>query len=924
MKKILAFGLALVLCLVGLSVIIAEAEEAAEVSYQIDNSGEWTQSSLMDAVFAVTAATTNAEIRLNRDINLTDDSWTYAPAFGKSNVSFLIDGNGHKIQDCRSSTKKSQVLCFAYGEFTLKNIVIDGGAVWSSEDADTRTNSGLSSNMNAHLIVVGSTDYTDSATVILEEGAILQNNELTGNGSYGGAVYIWNGSLIMKEGAVIQNNAVGTSGAAVQVDSTSIFQMEGGEIKGNYAGNNGVVCTSDNYSSGGGTFEMSGGSITGNKAGLGGAGVSIFNGTGNLSGGQITDNVLAGGSLGAGVLVYNGTLTVSGSPTVTNNTKADGTANNVYLNGSKVILIDGTLSGGKIGVTVHSNRAPQEGAPSVFTNSPADKKFFSSDNLDYMVTNADSGEAQLSQRVECTITFNAGEGVENPAPQQTTKGTLSELPSVTRSGYIFDGWYTAETGGEKVSTDTVFDEAATLYARWLKNCTATFNTQGGSAIDSQTVTSGATLAKPADPSRIGYTFQGWYTDAACTAAYDFSSPVTGSLTLYAKWQQNSTPSGPNTPSVPSTPSLPVTTGTTTQGGMTTTASPTASTQGGTATSTVSGAIGAEIVKQAVAGGSGNVVIAPQITGSVTKTEVTIPASTVGQIGQQTNASLTVSTPVAAVTIPNGGLGSLSGAGGSVTVTAQQDGAAVELSVTAGGQTVESIPGGLTLTVPSSSAASGTVAVLVHSDGIREVVRKSVAGSGSVTIPLDGPAKLEIVDNSKPFADVPAASWAADAVAFASAHELFQGTAPNQFSPTLPMSRGMLAVVLHNLESNPAHALSSVFADVADGTWYAEGIAWAADNHIVDGYGNGRFGPGDNITREQLAVMLWRYVGKPSAAANQLNFADAGQASDWALDALRWAVEKGVISGKGDGNLDPGGYASRAETAQMLKNFMEKA
>ncbi len=801
----------------------------------------------------------------------------------------------------------------------------------------------------------------------------------------------------MKEGAVIQNNAVGTSGAAVQVDSTSIFQMEGGEIKGNYAGNNGVVCTSDNYSSGGGTFEMSGGSITGNKAGLGGAGVSIFNGTGNLSGGQITDNVLAGGSLGAGVLVYNGTLTVSGSPTVTNNTKADGTANNVYLNGSKVILIGGTLSGGKIGVTVHSNRAPQEGAPSVFTNSSADKKFFSSDNLDYMVTNADSGEAQLSQRVECTITFNAGEGVENPAPQQTTKGTLSELPSVTRSGYIFDGWYTAETGGEKVSTDTVFDEAATLYARWLKNCTATFNTQGGSAIDSQTVTSGAvltkpadptrsgytfqgwytdeactaeydfdtpvtddltlyakweknaeptftvtfntqggsainsqtvtsgaTLAKPADPARTGYTFQGWYTDEACTTAYDFSSPVTGSLTLYAKWQQNSTPSGPNTPSVPSTPGLPVTTGTTTQGGMTTTASPTASTQGGTATSTVSGAIGAEIVKQAVAGGSGNIVIAPQITGSVTKTEVTIPASTVGQIGQQTNASLTVSTPVAAVTIPNGGLGTLSGSGGSVTVTAQQDGAAVELSVTAGGQTVESIPGGLTLTVPSSSAASGTVAVLVHSDGTREVVRKSVAGSGSVTIPLDGPAKLEIVDNSKPFADVPAASWAADAVAFASAHELFQGTAPNQFSPTLPMSRGMLAVVLHNLESNPAHALSSVFADVADGTWYAEGIAWAADNHIVDGYGNGRFGPGDNITREQLAVMLWRYAGKPSAAANQLNFADAGQASDWALDALRWAVEKGVISGKGNGILDPGGYASRAETAQMLKNFMEKA
>ncbi|MDE6260471.1 MAG: S-layer homology domain-containing protein [Oscillospiraceae bacterium] len=356
---------------------------------------------------------------------------------------------------------------------------------------------------------------------------------------------------------------------------------------------------------------------------------------------------------------------------------------------------------------------------------------------------------------------------------------------------------------------------------------------------------------------------------------------------------------------------------------TTTATPTASTRGGKAAATVDTAMGNEIVKQAVANKSETVVIAPKVTGSVIRTEVSIPAATVWQIRSQTNASLTIATPVANVTIPNGGLGSLSGTSGIVTVTAEKTGNIVELSVTVGGRIVTSIPGGLTLTVPVSYTTPGTVAVLIHNNGTREVVRKSVADNGSMTIPLNGSAKLEIVDNSRYFYDVPATSWAADAVAFASAHELFNGTGANQFSPNRPMSRGMLATVLHNLESNPYQPITGVFADVDNGAWYAEGVAWATANGIVNGYGRGQFGPNDNITREQLAVMLWRYAGSPAAVNRELRFADAYKASDWALEALRWATECGVINGKDNGILDPRGYATRAETAQMLKNFMER-
>ena len=180
----------------------------------------------------------------------------------------------------------------------------------------------------------------------------------------------------------------------------------------------------------------------------------------------------------------------------------------------------------------------------------------------------------------------------------------------------------------------------------------------------------------------------------------------------------------------------------------------------------------------------------------------------------------------------------------------------------------------------------------------------------------------IIDNAKPFVDVPAESWAANAVAFASAHELFNGTSANTFSPDLSMTRGMLAVVLHSLENNPKQAFTEKFSDVDDSAWYADAVIWAAEHGIVSGYGNGQFGPGNNIAREQLAVMLWRYAGSPAAIDKELHFTDVGEASGYALEALCWAVENGIISGYGDGRLDPQGLAARAQVAQMLMNYLK--
>lgn len=357
------------------------------------------------------------------------------------------------------------------------------------------------------------------------------------------------------------------------------------------------------------------------------------------------------------------------------------------------------------------------------------------------------------------------------------------------------------------------------------------------------------------------------------------------------------------------------------GGSTTTAIPPATVEDGTAASEIGSELGSAIADEAEKHQSESVVIAPEIEGEVSRTQVSIPAKTLDELGSRTEASLTVSTPIAAATIPNEALSELAQGGGAVTVTAEHRGGGIELTVTAGGNKVERVPGGIKAEIPANGASAGTVAVLVQEDGTRKVIRKSAQGEGSIVAPLDGSGRIEIIDNSKPYSDVSKDIWESEAIDYASARELFSGTGKGQFSPNRPMSRGMLAVVLHNLEDNPKGGIGEQFPDVKDGKWYAAGIAWAAEKGIITGYSSSRFGPEEDVTREQMAVMLWRYAGSPEAEG-ELDFADKDKTSPWAVQAMRWAAEKGIINGKGGGILDPTGKATRAQAAQMLKNFLE--
>lgn len=171
-----------------------------------------------------------------------------------------------------------------------------------------------------------------------------------------------------------------------------------------------------------------------------------------------------------------------------------------------------------------------------------------------------------------------------------------------------------------------------------------------------------------------------------------------------------------------------------------------------------------------------------------------------------------------------------------------------------------------------------------------------------------------------FSDVSDGVWYEEAVGYVAQNGLMGGTGDGVFSPNAPATRAMIVTTLHRMAGSP-EADQSTFTDIPAGQWYAEAVAWASDNGIVSGRGDGTFGPDDSITREQLVLMLYRMEGSPTAQGDLSAFSDAGQVSSYAADAMAWAVETGLISGS-DGVLDPQGLATRTQVAVILMRFSQ--
>ena len=213
-------------------------------------------------------------------------------------------------------------------------------------------------------------------------------------------------------------------------------------------------------------------------------------------------------------------------------------------------------------------------------------------------------------------------------------------------------------------------------------------------------------------------------------------------------------------------------------------------------------------------------------------------------------------------------------------------------------------------VPVKDVTPGTVAILVHADGTEEVIKDTITSDGGITVALTDGATIKVVDNSKTFGDVSSDHWGASAIDFATSRELFAGTAENEFSPEGQMTRAMIWSVLARYEGADTSGASG-------DEWYAGPQQWAIENGISDGTM-----ANDSMTREQLAAMLYRYVGSPAVEGTVGDYSDADSISSWAKDAMTWAVQEGLIAGMDEDTLNPQGTATRTQVAAILQRFIE--
>ena len=259
--------------------------------------------------------------------------------------------------------------------------------------------------------------------------------------------------------------------------------------------------------------------------------------------------------------------------------------------------------------------------------------------------------------------------------------------------------------------------------------------------------------------------------------------------------------------------------------------------------------------------------------------------------------------------------------------------------------VRGTTGGTVTASPTRAAKGATVTLTVRADEGYQLdgltvtdskggtVKLTDKGSGTYTFTM--PASKVTVQatftqnqsGTLPFTDVKTGDWFYEAVQYVYDKGMMTGVSADRFAPASTTTRGMIVTILYRLENEPAVSGGSAFTDVERGAWYADAVAWAAANDIVNGTSATTFAPNSPITREQMATMLYRFAQYKGMDAvtlqeNLTGYPDGDQVSDYAIPAMNWAVGQGLIAGMENGTLVPQGSATRAQVATILMRFCE--
>ena len=242
--------------------------------------------------------------------------------------------------------------------------------------------------------------------------------------------------------------------------------------------------------------------------------------------------------------------------------------------------------------------------------------------------------------------------------------------------------------------------------------------------------------------------------------------------------------------------------------------------------------------------------------------------------------------------------------------------------------------GTTVTLTPSPDAGYQVGTVAVTDRFGDPVAVTEQADGTYTFTMpNGQVSVnvtfvEMEAEPLPFTDVNETDWFHDAVRYVYDNGLMDGVGDGQFAPNATTNRAMVVTILYRLAGEPAVSGDAAFTDVAAGLWYTDAVAWAAQKGIVNGISETEFAPAGDLTREQLATILYRYAESMgydvSAQADLSGFPDAGDIQDYATEALSWAVAEGLLQGFEDDSLRPGGTATRAQIATILMRFLAAA
>lgn len=389
-------------------------------------------------------------------------------------------------------------------------------------------------------------------------------------------------------------------------------------------------------------------------------------------------------------------------------------------------------------------------------------------------------------------------------------------------------------------------------------------------------------------------------------------------------------------------------------GSSTILTPTVTAQDGVASVSIGASDLRDAIENAKESGS-TITIAPEVTGTASKIMVDLPKASISSIGTDTKSGLKVETSVGSITIPNEALASIvsQASGDTVTIslqvvdpdklTAEQqkavgDNKVYDVSILSGDKAISEFDGkSITISLPytletGENADSVTVWYLTETGTLQPMACTYDKTTELATFTATHLSRYvvghvaEKEEWKNPFTDVREGGWFYGAVSYTAQNNLFNGTSATTFEPNTLMTRAMFATVLYRLAGEPEAPGAGNFNDVESGKWYSAAVNWAEANGIVNGYGGGRFGPNDKITREQMVTIFYRHAEKqgydtaPSGDLSQ--FGDGGKTSAYAADAMKWAVGAGLIKGKGNGVLAPGSDATRAEVATIFQRFIE--